>query len=110
MTIQEVIDIVRAKLSDENNTTIWDDNQYLLLASECLRYIHTKHYVFNRDLIDLQPYLQVGETKKYDLPADFQKKEHNLFLDGVEMECVDDNDVRKISNVGYAGNYWVSIS
>lgn len=109
MTIQDVITMVRKKTADEGNTSIWTDDEYLSLANECLRLHNGKHYSFSRRLVNMSSYLQVGETKKYDLPADFHNKNFYLFLDGIQMERIDDHNVQdgRRDNFGYSGTFWV---
>lgn len=108
MTIQDIITAVREDLADENNDSIWSDTQYLRLANEGLRRLDGTDFSFLRRLVDLQPNLIVGETKKYTLPTDFQPKNHFVFLNGIQMERLDENDVnnRRIDNVRFNGQYW----
>lgn len=109
MNIQELITEVREDLADENNDSIWTDVQYLRLANESLRRINGTHFSFLRKLVNIQPNLIVGETKKYTLPTGFQPNNHALFLDNKQMERLDENDVnnRRIDNVRFNSSYWL---
>lgn len=111
MTIQDVITLTREKLADEGNDSIWTDAQYLKLVNQFMRRLNGKHYSFARELIDLQPNLVAGETKKYDLPTNFHNKNHFLFLDGVQMEELADNGAMNQvnENTRYNGSYWTYI-